>query len=179
MHWIKAENEMKLGLERHLVEKEFRNQMRAGKRAAWFWNVKWSSATIWGLIDKQEQIHLGLQYAKEPCDRLLAKCSLISPILFFLSPTCPFQSLPKFSAFLYIQINKLKTVFLKQHQIYEDIRVILRRRGGFPGGSDSKESARSVGDSGSITGSERSPGEGNDNPLQFSCLENPMDRGAW
>lgn len=34
MHWIKAENEMKLGLERHLVEKEFRNQMRAGKSAA-------------------------------------------------------------------------------------------------------------------------------------------------
>ena len=51
---------------------------------------------------------------------------------------------------------------------------------GFPGGSDSKESACNVGDLGSIPGSERSPGEGNGNPLlQYSCLENPMDREAW
>ena len=49
----------------------------------------------------------------------------------------------------------------------------------FPGGSDSKESACSVGDPGSIPGSRRSPGEGNGNPLQYSCLENPMDRGTW
>ena len=49
----------------------------------------------------------------------------------------------------------------------------------FPGGSDGKESACSVGDPGSIPGSGRSPGEGNDNPLQYSCLENPMDGGAW
>ena len=50
---------------------------------------------------------------------------------------------------------------------------------GFTGGSDSKESACSAGDSGSILGSGRSPGEGNGNPLQYSCLENPMDGGAW
>ena len=50
---------------------------------------------------------------------------------------------------------------------------------GFPGGSDDKESACSAGDQGSIPGSGRSPGEGNGNPLQYSCLENPMDRGAW
>ena len=49
---------------------------------------------------------------------------------------------------------------------------------GFPGGSDGKESACSVGDPGSIPGLRRSPGEGNCNPLQHSCLENPMDRGA-
>ena len=47
------------------------------------------------------------------------------------------------------------------------------------GGSDGKESACSAGDQGSIPGSGRSPGEGNGNPLQYSCLENPMDRGAW
>ena len=47
-----------------------------------------------------------------------------------------------------------------------------------PGGSDGKASARNVGDPGSIPGSERSPGEGNGNLLQHSCLENPMDRGA-
>ena len=49
----------------------------------------------------------------------------------------------------------------------------------FPGGSDGKESACSAADLGSIPGSGRSPGEGNGNPLQYSCLENPMDRGAW
>ena len=50
---------------------------------------------------------------------------------------------------------------------------------GFPGGSEDKASARNVGDPGSIPGLERSPGEGNGNPLQYSCLENPMGRGAW
>ena len=50
---------------------------------------------------------------------------------------------------------------------------------GFPGGSDSKECTCDVGDLGSIPGSRRSPGEGNGNPLQYSCLENPMGRGAW
>ena len=50
---------------------------------------------------------------------------------------------------------------------------------GFPGGSDSKASACSAGDPGSISGLGRSPGEGNGNPLQYSCLGNPMDRGAW
>ena len=50
---------------------------------------------------------------------------------------------------------------------------------GFPGGSDSKESACNVRDSGSIPALGRSPGEGSGNPLQYSCLENSMDRGAW
>ena len=50
---------------------------------------------------------------------------------------------------------------------------------GFPGGSEGKASACNAGDLGSIPESGRSPGEGNDYPLQFSCLENPMDRGAW
>ena len=49
----------------------------------------------------------------------------------------------------------------------------------FPGGSEDKASACSAGDLGSIPGLGRSPGEGNGNPLQYSCLENPMDRGAW
>ena len=49
----------------------------------------------------------------------------------------------------------------------------------FPGGSDGKASAYNVGDPGLIPGLERSPGEGNGNPLQYSCLENPMDEGAW
>ena len=49
----------------------------------------------------------------------------------------------------------------------------------FPGGSDGKASVYNAGDPGSIPGSGRSPGEGNGNPLQYYCLENPMDRGAW
>ena len=49
----------------------------------------------------------------------------------------------------------------------------------FPRSSDSKASACNAGDMGSIPGSGRSPGEGHGNPLQYSCLENPMDKGAW
>ena len=59
----------------------------------------------------------------------------------------------------------------KQHLTVSDIL-------GFPGGSDGKASACNAGDPGSIPGSGRSPGEGNGNPLQHSCLENPMDGGA-
>ena len=50
---------------------------------------------------------------------------------------------------------------------------------GFTGGSGSKESTCHMGDPGSIPGLGRSPGKGNGNPLQYSCLENSMDRGAW
>ena len=50
---------------------------------------------------------------------------------------------------------------------------------GLPGGSDGKATICNVGDPGSIPGLGRFPGEGNGNPLQYSCLENPLDRGAW
>ena len=50
---------------------------------------------------------------------------------------------------------------------------------GFPGSSVGKDSTCNAGDSGSTPGCRRSPGGGNGNPLQYSCLENPMDRGAW
>ena len=50
---------------------------------------------------------------------------------------------------------------------------------GFHGGSDGKETACNIGDPGLIPKLGRCPGEGNGNPLQYSCLENPMDRGAW
>ena len=61
-------------------------------------------------------------------------------------------------------------------RIYENIFLKI---GGFPGGSDGEASACNAGDPGSIPGLGRSPGEGNGNPLQYPCLENPMDRGAW
>ena len=50
---------------------------------------------------------------------------------------------------------------------------------GFPGSSAGKESACNAGDPGSVPGSGRCPGEGSGNLLQYSCLENPMDGGAW
>ena len=50
---------------------------------------------------------------------------------------------------------------------------------GFPGGSECKVYACNARDLGLIPGLGRSPGEGNDNPLQYCCLDNPMDRGAW
>ena len=50
---------------------------------------------------------------------------------------------------------------------------------GFPGGSEDKASACNAGDPASVPGLGRSPGEKNGNPLQYSCLENPMNRGAW
>ena len=57
------------------------------------------------------------------------------------------------------------------------IGFLYRENGGFPGGSDGNRSACD-GDLGLIPGSGRSPGKGNGNPLQYSCLEHPMDRGA-
>ena len=63
--------------------------------------------------------------------------------------------------------------------IYYGICYILIYAKGFPGGSDGKESACNAGNPGLIPGLGRSPGEGNDNPLQDSCLGNPMDREAW
>ena len=66
------------------------------------------------------------------------------------------------------------TLFVNDH-----VNQILRQRLGFPGGSDGKESAYNAGDVGLIPGSGGSPGEGNGNSVQYSCLENPMGRGAW
>ena len=59
------------------------------------------------------------------------------------------------------------------------IRLMVTDILGFPGGSVIKNPLANVGDMGSIPGLGRSPGKGNDNPLQYSCLGNPMDREAW
>ena len=56
---------------------------------------------------------------------------------------------------------------------------VFTRLSGLPGSLDGKQSTCNAGDLGLIPGSGRSPGEGNDNPLQYFCLENPMDGGAW
>ena len=62
---------------------------------------------------------------------------------------------------------------------YDILIIILKAQRGFPGGSDSKESAQITGDPGLIPGSGSSPEKQNGNPLQYACLDNPMDRGAW
>ena len=59
------------------------------------------------------------------------------------------------------------------------VEIITYEAMGFPGGSGDKESDCNAGDLGLIPGSGRFPGEGNGNPLQYSCLENSTDRGAW
>ena len=59
------------------------------------------------------------------------------------------------------------------------IQELLHSLNSFFGGSDDKESACNAGDPGLIPGSRRFPGEENGNPLQYSCLEKSMDRGAW
>ena len=59
------------------------------------------------------------------------------------------------------------------------ISKVLLYSTGFPGSSDGKEAACKEGDQGLVPGSGRSPGEGNGNPFQYSCLENSKERGAW
>ena len=72
-----------------------------------------------------------------------------------------------------------KTILKKKRDGFSlcDIKTYYRVH--LPGGSDSKASACNAGDPSSIPGSGRSPGEGNGNPLQYSCLENSMGGGAW
>ena len=71
-----------------------------------------------------------------------------------------------------MQVKKADTMmYIRKKYIYELV--------GLPGGSDGKVSVYNVGDLGLIPGLGRSLGEGNGNPLQYYCLENPMDRGAW
>ena len=70
--------------------------------------------------------------------------------------------------------ERKKEIFL--YSTYKATNFVMRN---FPGGSDGKASVYNAGDPGSSPGLGRSPGEGNGNPLQYYCLENPMDRGAW
>ena len=65
------------------------------------------------------------------------------------------------------------------HPFLLGLQHLSPRVGDFPGGSEGKVSAYNAGDLGLIPGSGRSPGEGNSNPLQYSCLENPMDGESW
>ena len=72
-------------------------------------------------------------------------------------------------------ISHNRKELIKEEYIY----MYVKLNQGFPGGSVVKNLPAVAGDTGSVSESGRSPGEGNDNPLQYSCLENPMGRGAW
>ena len=63
--------------------------------------------------------------------------------------------------------------------LYYSLYIIIFLVYSFPSVSDSEESTYNAGELGSILGAGRSPGEGHGNPLQYSCLENPMDRKTW
>ena len=76
-------------------------------------------------------------------------------------------------------LNSVLSILCKSTQLTPQTCPEVGAFMGFPGSLDGKESASNAGDPSSIPGSGRSPGEGHGNPLQYSCLENPMDRGAW
>ena len=80
---------------------------------------------------------------------------------------------------MFLEANLKKLVVSSVHTSLHP--YILKRSlpGNFPGGSEVKASASNERDPGSVPGLGRSPGEGNGSPLQYSCLENPMDGGAW
>ena len=88
------------------------------------------------------------------------------------------------SAKLHVNDNKIKLKLGTEEMYLSIIKAMYDKtmadivHKSFPGGSDGKESACNAGDLGSVPGSGRSPGEGNGNPLQYSCLEDSMDRGA-
>ena len=77
---------------------------------------------------------------------------------------------------LYIIVSSLDFYYIMKHIVRNYVYVPHQ---GFPGGSEVKASAWNAGYQGSIPGLGRSPGEGNGNPLQYSCLKNPMEGGAW
>ena len=89
-------------------------------------------------------------------------------------PNCTPQSLFFVSVSLFLPCKACLNMALKHLPL-----MLISKFHNFPGGSDGKVSAYNAGDPSSIPGSGRSPGEGNGNPLKYSCLENPMDGAAW
>ena len=97
------------------------------------------------------------------------------PVLLFSE-----RRLLSFYLIYHFEMGKTLHRILRTYTSVSSERRILRMYLGlFPGGSVSKESACSAGDLGSIPGSRRSPGEGNGNQLQYSCLKNPVGKRAW
>ena len=97
-----------------------------------------------------------------------------------LQPPTHSLSLAKHQTRTAFPFSKNALSFQRKNKILNVSRVCINGQSlDFPGGSDNKASACNAGDRDSIPGSGRSPGEGNGKPLQYSCLENPMDEGVW
>ena len=111
-------------------------------------------------------------------------CSLLY-LLIFCSYSAPQQQSLSTSRFFFLYLlpcvrrNLLSLYWFICYRYFPFTYQYITWFKGFPGRSDGKESACNVGDLGLIPGLGRSPGGGHGNPVQYSCLENPMDRGAW
>ena len=107
-------------------------------------------------------------------------CVPMSPLRHAVSPSklCPLRGPDHRSLGSVIGISQVP-ICLAHQTSSSVLSHWLKNSLGFPGGSEGKASAYNAGDLGLIPGSGRSPGEGNGNPLQYSCLENPMEGGAW
>ena len=106
---------------------------------------------------------------------MILKVLLLILLLFCFTILSFDRSSPFLLIDIYPDLSSLKKCFLSSFKK----NCILCLLYGLPCDSDGKESAGNVGDEGLIPGLRRSPGEGNGNPLLYSCLENPMDTGAW
>ena len=108
------------------------------------------------------------------CARPFLTCLL--PTISGSAPAMPFNSVHSSNDRLPVAMTQCLGVMPYPSEIYVTSSLPLP---GFPGGSGRKESACNAGDLGLIPASGWSPGEGNDYPFQYSCLENSMDRGSW
>ena len=108
---------------------------------------------------------------------MFSKLSIIC--LATVSPTKPWNLWNFFATWRPPCIKRQTFGVFQKNVNTQDRKNYLKLPFHFPGGSDGKASVYNVGDLGSSPGSGRSPREVNDNPLQYYCLENPIDRGAW
>ena len=120
--------------------------------------------------------HMARDTDVRPCSGF----SPVSPLRHAVSPSklCPLRGPDHRSLGLVVGISQVP-ICLAHQTSSSVLSHWFKNSLGFPGGSEGKVSACNVGDMGLIPGSGGSPGEGNGNPLQYSCLENPMDGGPW
>ena len=125
------------------------------------WLEEWSRGAVWDAHNIQF-LDLGIGSMGPPSCENSSNCTL---------RTC---------AFFNVYYTSIKTIKMRRTLSWKTLVCVhIHIKGGFPGNSDGKESACNAGDLGSVPGLGRSPRKGNGSPLQYSCLENSMDGGAW
>ena len=174
------------------------------RSGAWYWLINWAGKqTAAGNSDQQRSRSSPRTGFQPPVRDAIHQCrantwalgcwtetlcflgELRSWIQLAIEPyECDWHCLPGFWLQCLEGLNLLKRTEGTLDEPGEPFSYVLCQIGplcqfGFPGGSEGKESAYSAGDPGSISWKGRSPGEGDGNPLQYSCLENSMDRGVW